>query len=101
MLQGPVVDATSLEGEYDYDLSFQNVPAQRTKDSVGFVPGRGEVVLPANAGPAVTPEASPDPSDRPTIWDAVKQQLGLQLDAFKSVPVQVLVLDKAHQPTAN
>ena len=32
---------------------------------------------------------------------ALKGQLGLQLDAVKSVPVEVLVLDKAHQPTGN
>jgi uncharacterized protein (TIGR03435 family) len=38
---------------------------------------------------------------RPTIWEAIKGQLGLQLDRFKSVPVEVLVLDKAHQPSEN
>jgi uncharacterized protein (TIGR03435 family) len=89
-----------LRGDYDYDLSFQNVPTPRTKDSVAFGPG-GIVVLPANAGPAVTADVSPEPSGSPTIWDAIKGQLGLQLDAFKSVPVEVLVLDKAHQPTEN
>ena len=99
-LREPVVDATGLTGTYDYDLSFQNVPATRTKESVAFGP-QGAVVLPANAGPAVTPEVSPEPSGRPTIWDAIKEQLGLQLVAFKSVPVEVLVLDKAHQPTGN
>ena len=99
-LQKPVVDATGLTGEYDYDLSFQNIPIPRTRDSVAFGPG-GIVVLPPNAGPAVTPEVSPEPSGGPTIWDAIKGQLGLQLDAFKSVPVEVLVLDKAHQPTEN
>jgi bla regulator protein BlaR1 len=99
-LNEPVVDATGLAGEYDYDLSFQNVPAPRTKESVAFGPG-GVVVLPANAGPAVTPEVSAEPSGRPTVWEAIKGQLGLQLDAFKSVPVEVLVLDRAHQPTEN
>jgi bla regulator protein BlaR1 len=97
-LHEPVVDATGLAGEYDYDLSFQNVHAIRTKDSVAFGPG-GAVVLPANAGPEVTPEVTPDPSGRPTIWEAVKEQLGLQLNPFKSVPVEVLVLDRAHRPT--
>jgi uncharacterized protein (TIGR03435 family) len=47
----------------------------------------------------VTPQTSPEPSvdDRPTIWDAIKEQLGLQLEAIKSVPVEVLVLDKANR----
>jgi uncharacterized protein (TIGR03435 family) len=103
LLNQPVADATGLEGEYDYDLTFQNVRNTRSKESVAFAPGRGVVILPPNAGPEVTPQTIPEPSvdGRPTIWDAIKEQLGLQLDAVKSVPVEVLVLDKAHQPTEN
>ena len=99
-LHEPVVDATGLTGEYDYDLSFQNVPAHRTRETVAFGP-RGAVVLPANPGPAVTPEVGPESSGRPTVWEAIKDQLGLQLQAFKSVPIEVLVLDEAHRPTGN
>jgi uncharacterized protein (TIGR03435 family) len=102
VLQAPVVDATGLEGEYDYDLSFQNVHARRANDGVAFVPGRGAVILPADAGPSVTPAVSPEFSGRPTIWDAIKEQLGLRFEAIKSVPVEVLVLDKANrEPTEN
>jgi len=103
-LHEPVADATGLEGEYGYDLSFQTIRNARTKESAAFVPGGGVVVLPPNAGPEVTPQTSTEPSvdGRPTVWDAIKEQLGLQLDAIKSVPVGVLVLEKAKgEPTEN
>lgn len=103
-LREPVADATGLAGEYDYDLSFQTIRNARPKESVAFVPGSGVVVLPPNAAPEVTPETSPEPSvdGRPTVWDAIKEQLGLRLEAIKSVPVEVLVLDKANrEPTEN
>ena len=101
VLQRPVVDRMGLEGDYDYDLVFQNVPAYRSSDSVGVAPDRSTAVLPANAGPPVALEISPTPSDRPSIWDAVKQQLGPQFNAVKSLPIEVVVLDRAHQPPEN
>jgi len=93
-LHAPVFDATGLEGEFDYDLSFAPEPAPLPKGSVVFIP--------PGAG-AVTGEASPaPPSDHPTLWTAIKQQLGLQLEAIKSAPIDVLVLDEANRvPTEN
>ena len=93
-LHAPVIDATGLEGEFDYDLSFAPEPAPLPKGSVVFIP--------PGAG-AATGEASPaPPGDHPPLWTAIKQQLGLQLEAIKSVPIDVLVLDEANRvPTEN
>ncbi len=92
-LHVPVIDATSLEGEYDYDLSFAPEVAPVSKGSVVFVP----------PGAAATGQVSQSPpSNDPVLFSAIKQQLGLQLEAIKSVPVEMVVLDKANrEPTEN
>jgi len=95
-LHTPVIDATGIEGEYDYDLSFEPIVAPLQKGSaIVFSPGAG-----APAG-AAGPPSAPAPSDHPTVFTAIKE-LGLELESVKSVPVEVLVLDKANRdPTAN
>jgi uncharacterized protein (TIGR03435 family) len=77
----PVVDLTGLHGDYDFNLAY-------TRD------------LPLNfpEGGKVNGE-DPDTSG-PTIFQAVKQQLGLELKAQKG-PVDVIVIDHAEKPTAN
>jgi len=75
MLGRMVVDKTGLTGEYDASLTFD-------LDSV------------ANS-------ASPtDPSDLPSIFTAVQEQLGLKLESAKG-PVDVLVIDRAEKPSEN
>jgi uncharacterized protein (TIGR03435 family) len=93
-LQAPVIDATGLEGEYDYDLSYTTEPAALSKNS--------RVFLPPGAGAAPPEQVAPAPPDgHPTIWTAIKSQLGLKLEAVKA-PVEVLVLDRANRdPTEN
>jgi len=77
----PVIDMTGLKGGYDFTLSFTaNLPA-------GFPEGgkiNGE---------------DPDTSG-PTIFQAVKQQLGLELKPDKG-PVNVIVIDHVEKPSAN
>ena len=77
----PVVDLTGLPGDYDFALAYtHDLPA-------GFPPGgklNGE---------------EPDTSG-PTIFAALKQQLGLDLKAQKG-PVDVIVIDSAERPSAN
>jgi uncharacterized protein (TIGR03435 family) len=77
----PVVDMTGLKGGYDFTLSFTaNLPP-------GFPDGgkiNGE---------------DPDTSG-PTIFQAVKQQLGLELKPDKG-PVDVIVIDHVEKPSAN
>jgi uncharacterized protein (TIGR03435 family) len=95
-LHVPVIDATGLEGEYDYDMSFAPPEAAPlSKGTVIFVPPPGDGAAAGQVSPAPS-------SNNSTIFTAIKQQLGLQLESLKSVPVEVLVLDKANrEPTEN
>jgi len=69
----PVRDATGLEGEYDYTLTFT------PEKAIGFR------------------EDQPAP-----LRDALPSQLGLKLQSVKDVRVEVVVLDRAKkEPTEN
>jgi uncharacterized protein (TIGR03435 family) len=72
------VDRTGLPGIYDIDLEW--LPDQ--------LPPPGS--LPAGL--------SPPPSDAPSLFTAVQEQLGLRLDSQRG-PVEVLVIDSAERPT--
>ena len=68
-----VVDRTGLEGPFDFELTY--APAAR------------------GGGPAAS-------DDRPSIFVAVQEQLGLKLDPTTAA-VDVLVIDDASMPTEN
>jgi uncharacterized protein (TIGR03435 family) len=76
--QRPVIDKTGLTGTYDFKLSFR---------------------------PQLPPDASaeglsPELENLPSIFDAVKDQLGLELVPQKG-PVETLVIDHAEKPSEN
>ena len=74
----PVIDRTGLKGNYDFTLSFMpELP-----------PGFDKANLP------------PEFLDRPTIFDALRAQLGLKLEAQKG-PVEYYVIDHVEKPAAN
>ena len=73
-----VVDRTGLAGVYDLDLEW--LPDQ---------------LPPPGSLPAGLP---PPPSDAPSLFTAVQEQLGLRLDSQRG-PVEVLVIDSAERPT--
>ena len=79
-LNWPVLDATSIEGGWDFTLMFsRNAGMMRG--------GRG-----GDSGPlgGVTPAAS-EPTGALTIFEAVEKQLGLKLEMRKrSIPVTVI-----------
>ena len=92
-LGAPVIEATGLQGEYDYDLSFAPEPKP--------VPSGMRVMLPPGAG-ADTPAGAITPDPKPGLRDALQEQLGLKLEGVKSIPTEVLVVDKANrEPTVN
>ncbi len=71
----PVIDKTGLAGYYDFTLSF--LPE--------LPPGFDKANLP------------PEMLNRPSIFDAVKSQLGLKLEAQKG-PVDYYVVERAEKP---
>jgi uncharacterized protein (TIGR03435 family) len=82
-LNMPVVDNTGLTGIYDIDLKWTPDPSR---------PDFGDVHNPADL-------PAPDPN-RPEIFTAIKEQLGLELKAEKG-PVDVIVIDPIERPTPN
>ncbi len=89
----PVLDATGLEGGYDFTLSFSAVGLTRA-------PGGGPGGQPGLPPPSDVATAS-DPNGSLTLFEAIEKQLGLKLEATKR-PVPVLVIDHAEQkPTEN
>ena len=74
----PVVDLTGLKGNYDFNLSY----------------------LPDNLPEQFRATLSQDVLDRPSIFDALREQLGLKLAAGKG-PVEYMVIDHIDRPTEN
>jgi uncharacterized protein (TIGR03435 family) len=81
MLTGPagrlVVDQTGLTGSYDFDFEFAMDPA-----------------------PGAAPDAATAVSDRPGLFTALEEQLGLKLQATRA-PINVTVIDRVTPPTEN
>jgi uncharacterized protein (TIGR03435 family) len=78
--QRPVIDMTGLTGNYDFTLSFlPELPPNFNAENANLPPGF---------------------LDRPSIFDALKQQLGLKLDAQKG-PVEYFVIDHVEKPAEN
>ena len=74
----PVVDQTGLGQSYDFTLKFApQLPPNISRDSLPH-----------------------EMQDLPSIFDAVKEQLGLRLEARRG-PVEYYVIDSVDKPTAN
>src|SRR6185436_7844443 len=85
-LDRPVVDKTGLSGRYNFTLTW--TPGENEGGLLARLPAdvRSQIVVPdAQAGPS--------------IFTAVKEQLGLQLDSARG-PVEVVVIDRAERPSA-
>ena len=82
-LQRPVIDRTGLSGQFDLDLTY--LP------ELEIINGR-----PASENPSLPAQITGAPS----IFTAVQEQLGLKLESARGA-VDVLVIDRAEQPTEN
>ena len=82
-IEHPVTDATGLKGEYDFRLTWAPIAKHElSRVSSSDIPAPGE-------------------DDGPTLFEAVRQQLGLRLVLGKG-PLDVLVVDHIERsPTAN
>jgi uncharacterized protein (TIGR03435 family) len=85
-----VINETRLNGKFDLDLRW--TPEWVTNLAESFPSLRGAPRSRQDAG-AIDP-------DGPSIFDAIKDQLGLKLESRRS-PRQVLVIDSASRPSPN
>jgi uncharacterized protein (TIGR03435 family) len=89
-LNWPVLDATGIEGGWDFTLTFSRVAGMA-------MAGRGGD---GGQAPGAAPAAS-DPTGALTIFEAIEKQLGLKLEMQKR-PMPVIVIDHIEQkPTEN
>ena len=65
----PVINRTSIAGQFDFDLDF-------------------------------SPEGPQGVPDKPSVFTAVQEQLGLRLDPQRA-RMEVLVIDRIERPTEN
>jgi uncharacterized protein (TIGR03435 family) len=79
VLDRPVVDETGLPGRYDFDLEF-------TPDETEW----GGILA----------NAKNSESDKPGLYTAMQEQLGLKLEAATG-PVETLIIDHIAQPSPN
>jgi bla regulator protein blaR1 len=80
----PVLDQTGLKGNYSFDLKWTpdlNLP--------GMMPG-----------PSPSAESAPPDTSGPSIFTAIREQLGLELKATKG-PVEALVIAHIEKPLEN
>jgi uncharacterized protein (TIGR03435 family) len=84
VLDRPVVDQTGLTDRYDFNLEFRQE-------------GPGAAAAIAGGNPSALPQVA---DDRPELFVAVREQLGLKLETGKA-QVEVIVIDKVTKPTAN
>jgi uncharacterized protein (TIGR03435 family) len=78
----PVVDRTGLSGDFVVSVEFVAEPGADSQ-----------------LGPP-RPGAAAPPPDAPSLFTALQEQLGLKLDSRRE-PTEVLVIDKAEQPSAD
>ena len=76
-----VIDRTGLTGNFDFSVSY--MPEDRSR--------------PAGPLPEGFPPINPD---APSLFTALREQLGLKLDPQRA-PVDVLVIDQVEHPTEN
>jgi uncharacterized protein (TIGR03435 family) len=78
----PIVDRTGLTGPFDYTLEWKPDPslARSTGDAARAV------------------AAAATPGERPSIFTALQEQLGLRLQPTRA-PLEVLVIDRLERPT--
>ncbi len=90
-LGSTVVDNTGLTGKYDYTLTFA---PEIGRGLMGGMPP------PPPSGGSPSGEADTPTQAAPSIFTAVREQLGLKLQAKKE-PVDVIVIDQVRQPSPN
>jgi uncharacterized protein (TIGR03435 family) len=90
----PVVDQTGIPGTFYFILVWSPTLAAQTQNGPGVPPPPAP---PAPPPPCPGWSAATMPPVAPTIFDAVKDQMGLKLELRGSTQVSVLVVDHAEK----
>jgi uncharacterized protein (TIGR03435 family) len=90
-----VIDETGLSGTYNIDLQF--APDSGVDGVAALIPG--SPTMPSPASPKPESESLPN-GPQPTLFTALKEQLGLTLAPVKAA-VDILVVDRLNEPSAN
>lgn len=83
-----VIDKTGIKGEYAFKLAWTPMPNEYGPEALGLPPRTGDSPRPESADVG------------PSIFTALKEQLGLRLDSQKG-PVEVIVIDRVERPSEN
>jgi uncharacterized protein (TIGR03435 family) len=83
----PVLDASGIDGSWDFSLSFSPAPPNLAGGGGGNGGGNG-----GGKGGGSAAGVSSDPSGAVSLFDAMDKQLGLKLEMHKR-PMPVLVID--------
>jgi uncharacterized protein (TIGR03435 family) len=99
-LSTPVINATNLEGAYDFTINYSPVGAPGLPLPAGITLNGGGRSGPEGPG-ANGPQDAAEPNGAITLFEALEQQLGLKLVEDKR-PVTVWVIDHVEaKPTDN
>ncbi len=83
-----VIDKTGIKGEYAFKLAWTPMPNEYGPEALG---------LPLRAGNSPPPDGA---NAGPSIFTALKEQLGLRLESQKG-PVDMIVVDRIERPSEN
>jgi uncharacterized protein (TIGR03435 family) len=89
-LNWPVLDATGIEGGWDFTLTFSRSSGTAMRGPAGGDPGQAADAVPSAAEPVAGY----------TIFEAIEKQLGLKLEKQKRT-LPVIVIDRFEKPTEN
>jgi uncharacterized protein (TIGR03435 family) len=84
VVERPVIDKTGITGRFDIRLKFSSEGTGLAADRIA----RGLAPAPA------------DPTDPPSIFVALQEELGLRIEAGRG-PVETLVIDHIEEPSEN
>ncbi len=88
ILGRPVIDQTGFTGTFDLELEFEFTPPRPYPHPIEGPPSESPAPL------------ATDPSIAPSIFTALRQQLGLRIRPDKA-PVDVVVIDSIQRPSSN
>ena len=99
ILDKPVMDQTHIVGRYYFILAWSPQPMPFRSDGSTAPPAPPPP--PAASSPGCPAFNGVMPPFAATLFDAVKEQMGLRLERRGAVPVSVMVLDRVERPTPN